>query len=158
VAAAVVSVGLGGLGAWAVMKAHPKSSADADGPVLAVVKVGLWAVLAVVVVTLVAFSISWWFGHTVATVGLLSAAVIGEAVLAGVRQSLTPWLPGRNLAAIVTGRWDYYVQSCRSVPGDYVCEETDLFISRGHGLLLWGIVLLVTTVSSVLWFSRRDVS
>jgi hypothetical protein len=158
VGAAVVSVGLGGLGAWAVMKDHPKAPANADGPVLPLVRVGLWAVLMVVVVTLVAFSVSWWFGHTVATVGLLAGVVIGETVLAGVRQSLTPWLPGRNLGAIVTGKWDYYVQSCHSIPGDYECTEVDLSIFRGHGLVMWGIVLLVTAVSSVLWFSRRDVN
>ena len=157
-AAAIISVGLGGLGAWAVMKAHPKAPADAEGPVLPLVKVGLWAVLAVIVVALVAFAISWWFGHTVATVGLLAAVVIAETVLAGVKGSLTPWLPGRNLGAIVTGRWSYYVQSCRSTPEGSFCTEVDLFVSRGHGLVLWGILLLVTTVSSVLWFSRRDVN
>lgn len=158
VAAAIISVALGGLAAWAVMKAHPKVPADADGPVLPLIKVGLWALLAVIAVALVAFAISWWFGHTVATVGLLGAAMIGEMVLAGVKGSLTPWLPGRNLGAIVTGRWSYYVQTCRSTPEGSFCTEVDLFVSRGHGLVLWGIVLIVTTVSSVLWFSRRDVN
>ena len=158
VTAAVISVGLGGLAAWAAMKDHPRAPADADGPVLPLIKVGLWAVLAVIAVALVAFSISWWFGHTVATVGLLGAATIGEMVLAGVKPSLTPWLPGRNLGAIVTGRWSYYVPDCRSTPEGTFCTETDLFVSRGHGLVLWGILLLVTTVASVLWFSRRDVN
>jgi hypothetical protein len=158
VAAAIVSVGLGGLAAWTVMTSHPKVPGDADGPVLPLIKVGLWAVLAVVAVALVAFSISWWFGHTVATVGLLGAAMIGEMVLAGVKQSLTPWLPGRNLGAIVTGKWSYYVPDCRSTPQGTFCTDSDLFISRGHGLVLWGILLLVTAVSSVLWFSHRDVN
>jgi len=158
VAAAAVSVGLGGLGAWAAMKDHPRTPADADGPVLHLIGVGLWAVLAVVAVALVAFSISWWFGHTVATVGLLGAAMIGEMVLAGVKPSLTPWLPGRNLGAIVTGQWSYYVPDCRSTPEGTFCTEADMFISRGHGLVLWGILVLVTTVASVLWFSRRDVN
>jgi ABC-2 type transport system permease protein len=158
VAAAVVAVGLGGLGAWAVMKAHPKVPGDADGPVPQLIGVGLWALLAVVVVSLVAFSISWWFGYTVATVGLLAAAVIGESILAGVRPSLTPWLPGRNIGAIVTGRWSYYVQTCQSSHEGVDCTEIDLFVTRGHGLVLWGLVLLVVTVSSVVWFSRRDVN
>jgi hypothetical protein len=140
------------------MKAHPKAPADADGPVVPLLKVGCWALLAVVVVALVAFSISWWFGHTVATVGLLAAAVIAESVLAGVKQSLTPWLPGRNLGAVVTGRWAYYLQTCQSTPDGSDCTEVDQFVSRTHGLVLWGIVLLVTTLSSVLWFSRRDVN
>lgn len=158
VAGAVVSVGFGGFGAWLVMKDHPKAPANADGPVLPVIKVGLWALLAVVVVALVAFSISWWFGHTVATVGLLTAVVIGESVLAGIRQSLSPWLPGRNLGAIVQGKWTYYIQTCRSTPNGVMCDGVDESFTRAHGLVLWGIVVLVTAVSSVLWFSRRDVN
>ena len=50
VAATIVCVGLGGLAAWAVMKDHPKVPTDADGPVVPLIKVGLWALLAVIAV------------------------------------------------------------------------------------------------------------
>jgi ABC-2 type transport system permease protein len=158
VTGAIVSVGLGGLGAWAVMKSHPKVPADAHGPVAPVLRVGLWALLAVVVVALVAFAISWWFGHTVATVGLLAAAVIAESVLAGVKPSLTPWLPGRNLGATVLGRFSYFVESCRSTAQGTTCDQVDRYLSRGHGLVMWAVILVVTSAVSVVWFQRRDVN
>lgn len=158
VVGAVAAMAVGGFASWLVIRWHaltPDAVHTAWGSLL---DIALWMLPIVVAVTLVAYAVSWLFGHTVAIVAVTGGVLIAEQILANAVPSSTPWLPGTNLLAIALKTWTYNTYPCVTTPQGVSCEAVEHTLTRGHGLTMWAIVLVVTLGASLWWFRRRDVS
>jgi len=121
-------------------------------------------VLAGVALAVVGFCIGLVGRHTAAAIGVLLGYLFvwfvrnGPLGQAGWAQRLTPWTPEANLAAIVDRGYHYSVPIRSVGPDGLSVDFAERTVGLTHGLIFWGVLLLVIVVGSALIFRRRDVN
>jgi ABC-2 type transport system permease protein len=126
-------------------------------------EMGARGVLAVVGLAVVGCCLGVVTRHTAGAIGVLLAFVVVSFVRIGPLSSLawaqriTPWTPEGNLAAIVERGHSYYVPVEKMTSDGVQIEFAEHSLSLTHGVIYWGILLLLVVAGSLLIFRRRDV-
>jgi hypothetical protein len=104
-----------------------------------------------------AFALTMIFRHTVATLALLFVYSIGGEIVVNLLpvEGGARWSLGNNALGWLALRHRYFDPSTTCVPGDR-CSSVHTLTHLEAGTFL-GVLLAVSVVVSLVWFSRRDV-
>jgi ABC-2 type transport system permease protein len=117
-----------------------------------------------VALAVIGFCVGLVSRHTAAAIGALLGYLFVWFVRNGILGSsgwaarLTPWTPEGNLAAIVSKRYLYYVQTKRVTADGVMIDQVERSVGLVHGLTYWGILLTVIIIGTAVVFRRRDVN
>jgi hypothetical protein len=142
-----------GLGLFAEARGVSTSSADLTHLVWHVVRaVGLGMAAG-----LGAFALTMIFRHTVATLALLFFYAVGGEILVNLLpfDGAGRWSVGNNAMGWLARHHDYYDPSITCSPRAR-CSTTQVMSHLEAGSFL-GVLLAISVVVSLVWFSRRDV-
>ncbi len=104
-----------------------------------------------------AFALTMIFRHTVATLALLFVYSIGGEIVVNLLpvEGAGRWSLGNNAVGWLALRHRYFESNVTCVPGDR-CSSVHTLTHLEAGTFL-GVLLAITVVVSLVWFSRRDV-
>ena len=133
---------------------------DISMPALQVEHVSWHVVRAVALVMgagLGAFALTMIFRHTVATLALLFVYSIGGEIVVNLLpvEGAGRWSLGNNALGWLALRHRYFESNVTCVPGDR-CSSVHTLTHLEAGTFL-GVLLAISVVVSLVWFSRRDV-
>ena len=104
------------------------------------------------------FAITMLFRSTVATLGLMLAAVVGGSLLIELLpiDNPTPWTFYANAMAILQGGFVYYSDVADQCT-DFECVSMESTLGAWHGTAYFAVLLLIICALSITSFRRRDV-
>lgn len=128
-----------------------------------VILMGGRGVLIAVALTAVGFCVALLGRHTAAALGLLIAylflwyvrgSVLNEAQAGAVDR----WTPDGTLKAILENGYEYTVPVGRGAGDDFYYDFVPHYVTVGHGLAYWAVLLLGVVGAAFVVFRRRDLS